>query len=73
MAMKYARQVQVALNNLDNGLLKLNGFIKKGEQQMALKFMEEDLKELYKDLQHMVNLSQTGNIGASGMSNIGAL
>tara|TARA_Y100000361_G_scaffold96454_1_gene86406 strand:- start:199 stop:423 length:225 start_codon:yes stop_codon:yes gene_type:complete len=72
--MKYAEQMQEHLNRLDNGLLQLNQLIKKGDQQGSLKFMEEDLKELYDNLQNIVTLSQVGNpgnLGASGVSNTG--
>ena len=65
--MKYANIMQNHLNRLDAGLLKLNNMIKKGEQSKALKFMEEDLKELYDNLQSTVNLSKTGSIGAGGL------
>tara|TARA_B100000073_G_C23290496_1_gene394345 strand:- start:68 stop:283 length:216 start_codon:yes stop_codon:yes gene_type:complete len=71
--MKYANIMQNHLNRLDSGLLKLNGLIKAGKQQEALKFMEEDLKELFDNLQTTINLSKTGNIGASGLQNISAL
>ena len=71
--MKYSNIMQNHLNRLDAGFLKLNNMIKKGEQQKALKFMDEDLKELFDNLQSTVNLSKTGNLGAGGLQNISAL
>ncbi len=74
--MKYAEQMQEHLNRLDGGLLQLNNLIKKGDQQGALRFMQEDLKELYENLQNIITISQVGNsgtignMGAAGTSNI---
>ena len=72
--MAYGRQVQIAMDRLDQSLAKLHTLIKRGEQQNALKFMEEgELKERYEELQNIVTISQTGNIGASGTTQIGNL
>ncbi len=72
--MKYARQTQDALDRLDQSLKVLRDLIKRGENQAAIQYMEEgDLKERFGELQNMVVLSQTNNLGASGMSNIGTL
>ena len=72
--MAYGRQVQIAMDRLDQSLAKLHTLIKRGEQQNALKFMEEgELKERYEELQNMVTISQTGNIGASGTAQTGTL
>ena len=38
--MKYARQVQGALERLDQALLGLNRLIKQGKQKEAIEFME---------------------------------
>ena len=72
--MQYARQTQDALDRLDQSLKVLRDLIKRGENQAAIQYMEEgDLKERFGELQNMVVLSQTNNLGASGMSNIGTL
>ena len=72
--MKYTRQTQDALERLDESLKVLRDLIKRGENQAAIQYMEEgDLKERFGELQNMVVLSQTNNLGASGMSNIGTL
>ena len=48
--------------------------IKRGEQQEALRFMEEgELKERFGELQSMITISQSGNLGARGTSQTGAL
>ena len=75
--MKYAEQMQEHLNRLDGGLLQLNNLIKKGDQQGALKFMEEgELKDRYEELQNIITISQTGTsgtLGARGAANTGTL
>ena len=72
--MKYAQQTQNALDRLDQSLAKLRTLIKRGQNQEALRFMEQgDLKDKFEDLQNIINISSTGNIGARGVGNIGAL
>jgi len=72
--MKYARQTQEHLDRLDQSLMRLRDMIKRGEQQAAIRYMEEgDLKERFGDLQSIIILSSTGNIGASGVQSIGNL
>ena len=72
--MKYARQTQGALDRLDQSLAKLRTLIKRGENKEALRFMEQgDLKDRFEDLQNIISISSTGNLGARGVGNIGAL
>ena len=72
--MKYARQTQDALDRLDGSLRQLRDLIKRGENANAIRFMEEgDLKEKFEDLKSMILLSNTNQLGASGVSNIGSL
>ena len=72
--MKYARQTQEALDRLDQALAQLRGLIKRGDQKEALHFMEEGaLKERFGELQNMIILSQTNNLGARGTQNTGAI
>ena len=67
--MRYARQVQGAINDLDQKLLALNRIIKRGQIAEAIQFMEQGpLKDSFENLQNIFNLSQTGNIG----DNLGA-
>ena len=72
--MQYARQVQDALDRLDQSLSGLYTMIKRGEQQKALKFMEEgQLKERFGELQNIITISSTGTLGARGTQNVGRL
>ena len=68
--MAYERQVQIAMERLDQSFAKLHILIKRGEQKKALQFMEEgELKERYEELQNVITISQTGNFGARGVQN----
>ena len=72
--MKYERQTQAALDRVDQSLARLRDLIKRGENQNAIHFMEEgELKERFGDLQNIITLSSTGNLGASGIQSIGSL
>ena len=72
--MKYARQVQGALDRLDQSLARLHTMIKRGENEAAIRFIEEGyLKERYEELQNMITISQTGNLGAMGTTQTGTL
>ena len=65
--MKYARQTQEALDRLDQALAQLRGFIKRGENQNAIRFMEEGaLKERFEELQNMISVSSSNPIGSRG-------
>ena len=72
--MKYTRQTQASLDRLDQSLMRLRDMIKRGENQKAIQYMEEgDLKERFGDLQNMIILSSTNNLGASGTPQTGTL
>ena len=72
--MQYVRQVQEAMDRLDQSLARLHTMIKRNENAAAIRFMEEgELKERYEELQNMITISQTGNYGARGVQNTGAL
>jgi len=72
--MKYARQTQDALDRLDSSLRTLRNLIQKGQNKEAIEYMENgDLKERFGDLQNMIILSQTNNLGASGTTSVGTL
>ena len=72
--MKYARQTQNALDRLDGSLRFLRDLIVKGQNREAIEYMENgDLKERFSDLQNIITLSSTNQLGASGVSNIGTL
>ena len=68
--MKYALQVQGALDRLDQNLLALNRLIKVGKQAEAIQFMETGpLKDAFDELQNMVTLA--GGPGSSGLGGSG--
>ena len=70
--MQYARQTQNALDRLDQSLAKLRNLVKRGQIQDALRFMEEgELKERFEELQNIITISKTGNLGARGTSQTG--
>jgi len=70
--MKYTQQTQTALDRLDQSLARLRGLVKNNRNQDALKFMEEgELKERFEELQNMITISSTGNLGARGTSQTG--
>ena len=70
--MKYAQQTQTALDRLDQSLARLRNLVKRGQTQDALRFMEEgELKERFEELQNMITISSTRNMGARGVHNTG--
>ena len=72
--MKYGRQTQEALDRLDQSLATLRNLVKRGENAEAIRFMEEgELKERFGELQNLITISQTGNVGARGTQNVGNL
>ena len=72
--MKYSRQVQGALDRLDQSLASLHTMIKRGQNKEALRFMEEGkLKERFEELQNIITISRTNNLGASGTVSTGTL
>ena len=69
--MKYCRQMQGAMERLDQSLAKLYTLVKRGDQKAALTFMKEgELKERYEELQNIIKISGTNDLGASGLNNI---
>ena len=70
--MKYAQQTQNALDKLDQSLARLRSLVKRGQIQDALRFMEEgELKARFEELQNIITISSTGNLGARGTSQTG--
>ena len=68
--MQYAQQTQAALDRLDQSLATLRNLVKRGNIKDALRFMEEgELKERFEELQSMVKLSSSNQLGASGIAN----
>ena len=72
--MAFEGQAQTALERLDESLARLRTLIKRGEQQAALRFMEEgELKDRYEELQNMISISSTNPLGARGTQNTGRI
>ena len=72
--MKYARQTQEHLDRLDQSLRTLRDMIKRGQNEAAIRYMEEgDLKERFGDLQSIITISSTNTLGARGTQNTGTL
>ena len=70
--MKYVQQTQTALDRLDQSLARLRNLVKRGQTQDALRFMEEgELKDRFEELQNIITISSTGNLGARGTSQTG--
>ena len=65
--MVYARQTQDALERLAQYLARLRTIIKNGNIEDAIQYMEQgELKERFEELQNMITISNTGNLGAGG-------
>jgi hypothetical protein len=72
--MRYAEQVQIAMEKLDQSLARLRDLIKRGENQNAIHFMEQgELKERYEELQNIITISSVGQLGARGTNQTGTL
>ena len=72
--MKYARQTQDALDRLDQSLAQLRQLILRGQNKEAVNFMEEGpLKERFEELQNIIKISSTNQLGARGTSGVGTL
>ena len=72
--MAYERQLQNAMERLDGALAQLRNLIKNNRNAEAIRFMEEGpLKERYEELQNMITISQTNNLGSRGTPNTGRL
>ena len=70
--MQYAQQTQAALDRLDQSLARLRNIVKRGQVNEALQFMEEgELKERFEELQNIITISSTGNMGVRGVQNTG--
>ena len=55
--MAYKRQLQIGLDRLDQGLARVHSMVKRGKNTEAIHFMENDLKELYDELQNIINIT----------------
>ena len=68
--MKYAAQTQEALDRLDHSLRTLRDLIKRGQNEEAIRYMEEgDLKERFGFDKTFFNLLLTRSSGLLDVSN----
>lgn len=67
--MRYQQQTQDSLDRLDQSLARLYNLISRGQNNDALYFMENELKERYEELQNMITISSNNNYGARGVQN----
>ena len=68
--MAYERQVQIAMERLDQSLARLHTMFKRGENAAASRFMlEGELKDRFEELKNIINISRVGNYGARGVQN----
>ena len=56
MAARYQQQMNIALERLDQGLARVHSIIKRGKNADAIYYMENDLKDLYGELQNIINI-----------------
>ena len=56
MAARYQQQLNIALERIDQGLARVHSMVKRGKNADAIYFMENDLKELYGELQNLINI-----------------
>lgn len=59
--MAYRRQLQTALDRLDQGLARVHSMVKRGKNAEAIHYMDNDLKELYEELQNIINITPENN------------
>jgi len=55
--MAYKQQLQIALDRLDQGLARVHSMVKRGKNADAIYFMENNLKDLYDELQNIINIT----------------
>ena len=60
---KFKKQMNVAMERLDQGLARVHSLIKRGKNTEALHFMDNDLKELYLELQNIINVEPDNDNG----------
>tara|TARA_R110000765_G_scaffold50730_1_gene102937 strand:+ start:239 stop:448 length:210 start_codon:yes stop_codon:yes gene_type:complete len=66
MAARYQQQLNIALERLDQGLARVHSMVKRGKNNDAIYFMENDLKGFYEELQNIINIepgSDSSRIG----------
>ena len=55
--MAYKKQLEIALERLDQGLARVHSMVKRGKNAEAIHYMDNDLKELYEELQNIISIT----------------
>ena len=63
---RYRQQLTIALERLDQGLARVHSMVKRGKNAEAIYYMDNDLKELYEELQNIINIEPGDNGGRIG-------
>ena len=53
---RYKEQLENAMERLDQGLARLHGFIKRGENTAAIHYMDNELRNLYTNVQDLISI-----------------
>jgi len=53
---KYKKQMNIAMERLDQGLARVHSLVKRGKNADAIHYMDNNLKELYGELQNIINV-----------------
>ncbi len=64
---RYRQQLTIALERLDQGLARVHSMVKRGKNAEAIHYMDNDLKELYEELQNIINIEPGNDGGKIGM------
>lgn len=54
--LRYQQQLNIAMERLDQGLARVHSLVKRGQNADAIHYMENDLKNLYEEVQNIVNI-----------------
>lgn len=64
---RYQQQMNTAMERLDQGLARVHSLVKRGKNADAIHFMENDLKDLYEELQNIINIEPRNDASKIGM------
>ncbi len=60
--------MNIAMERLDQGLARVHSLVKRGKTAEALHYMDNDLKELYEELQNIISVEpDTDNVRVRGI------
>ena len=60
--------MNVAMERLDQGLARVHSLVKRGKTAEALHYMDNNLKELYEELQNIISVEpDTDNVRVRGI------